>query len=151
MRRIWVFLFVILALSQYSFASFEDSLQREIRILEGTPYLWGGTSLKGVDCSGAIYYLFKKAGRPIPRMTARKMRYVLCPGKLHHYKESKRFDLVWWTFTPARPFGHVGLMDGDRLHFWQAGVKSGFSRKCFCVPGGYWDKYFSGCGTVRWN
>lgn len=127
--------------------SFSGQMGQEIKLMIGTPYVWGGESRRGADCSGAIYYLFKRAGRPFPRMTARKMRAVLCPGPLHHYRLSSLFDLVWWTFTPDRPFGHVGIMDGDRLHFYQAGVHSGFARRCFCVPGGYWDRAFAGCGT----
>ena len=64
------------------------------------------------------------------------------------WKNLREFNLVWWTITPNRQYGHVGLAEGDsEHHLWQAGVKSGFSRKQF-IKGGYWDRYYAGSGGV---
>jgi cell wall-associated NlpC family hydrolase len=40
----------------------------------GTPYVWGGDSPKGFDCSGLTHYTLKKLGRNIPRVAADQYR-----------------------------------------------------------------------------
>ena len=126
--------------------TFEIRLAKAIIRLVGTRYKFGGTSLRGVDCSGAVYYLFKTAGKPIPRMSAWKMHSLY--GKGYHYSRSRKYDLVWWTITPRRPYGHVGVMDGDHKHFWHSSSRKGFCQDAF-KEGRYWDKFFADCGKIK--
>ncbi|MFF2458025.1 LysM peptidoglycan-binding domain-containing protein [Peribacillus simplex] len=45
-------------------------LVSEAKKLIGTPYSWAGASPSGFDCSGFIYYTFKKAGYDVPRLSS---------------------------------------------------------------------------------
>lgn len=73
----------------------------------GTPYLWGGRTSFGLDCSGLIQLSLEAAGRRCPRDT--DMQQAELGKPVDDLGPRKRGDLVFWK-------GHVGVMlDPDRL------------------------------------
>jgi gamma-D-glutamyl-L-lysine dipeptidyl-peptidase len=45
---------------------FDDVLE-VARTWLGTPYVWGGLTRYGIDCSGLVHLSFRRAGRKVPR------------------------------------------------------------------------------------
>jgi cell wall-associated NlpC family hydrolase len=74
------------------------------RFLE-TPYLWGGRSGFGIDCSALVQLALMMVGRSAPRDS--DMQAAI--GTAIPREELRRGDLVFWK-------GHVGIMeDGETL------------------------------------
>lgn len=70
----------------------------------GVPYVWGGTSPKGFDCSGFTQYVYRKAGVYLPRTSSQQGR----TGTKVSKSELRAGDLVLFP-------GHVGMYIGDDL------------------------------------
>lgn len=80
----------------------------------GVPYVWGGTTPEGFDCSGLVQYVFREAGIKLPRTSAEQ-------GKVGEYIEKedlKPGDLVCFP-------GHIGIYigEGQFLHAPDVGQK----------------------------
>lgn len=73
----------------------------------GVPYVWGGTSPNGFDCSGFVNYVFRKNGTALPR-TAHDIYKSL--GTL--MKNPQKGDLVFFSSGGSR-ITHVGIYVGD--------------------------------------
>ena len=83
----------------------------------GTPYLWGGTSPKGFDCSGLVHYIYQKQGVSIPRNSREQF------SRLPVANNPQPGDLVF--FRRNGVINHVGLYlgGGKMLHAPQTGAK----------------------------
>lgn len=71
----------------------------------GTPYVYGGSSPAGFDCSGFTAYVFAQVGVSIPRSSSAQRN----AGRVVSAAEARPGDLVWWP-------GHVGIYTGNGQH-----------------------------------
>jgi len=91
--------------------------------LVGTPYLWGGTSAFGVDCSGLVQLALRMAGQTVLRDTP--MQQLSIGAVIEPDRDGlQRGDLVFWP-------GHVAILVDDGQTILHA---SGHSMDVACEP-----------------
>ena len=72
----------------------------------GTPYVMGGTSPSGWDCSGYTSFVYGKVGVDLPRTSSAQKG----AGQVVSASEAKAGDIIW---SP----GHVGIYAGDGMMY----------------------------------
>ncbi|MBT2659399.1 LysM peptidoglycan-binding domain-containing protein [Bacillus sp. ISL-18] len=72
--------------------------------LIGTPYVWGGSTASGFDCSGFIYYVANKAGKSLPRTSA--AGYY---DRTYYVNSPKAGDIVFFENTYKQGISHLGI------------------------------------------
>ncbi len=94
----------------------EESLLATARKLLGTPYMWGGASIKHFDCSGFTQFVYRQAGIVLPR----NAREQIFTGEEipYDFAQMRPGDLLFYG-TPASPgrrmvVSHVAMYFGDR-------------------------------------
>lgn len=95
-----------------------DALQQRVcdlaKTFLGIPYVWGGKSPKGFDCSGLVQKVFNLVGTNLPRDS--KDQFLI--GKAVDKHEIMKGDLVFFSENNSSQITHVGiaLNETDFIH-----------------------------------
>lgn len=107
---------------------------------KGVPYVFGGTTTKGFDCSGYVQYVFKDCKARLPRLADEQA----LQGIFVTQKQLRPGDLVFFT-TYAAGASHVGIYAGDG-QFWSASSSKGVILSS--LKDDYWKQRYYGARRV---
>lgn len=88
-----------------------DAVVAEARKYLGVPYVWGGTSPTGVDCSGLVQLVYKNLGIDLPRVSYQQAE---AGEPVASMAEAKPGDLIAWD-NSSRNNGvdHIAIYIGN--------------------------------------
>lgn len=75
----------------------------------GIPYVYGGSSTSGFDCSGLVQYVTRECGYSIARTASKQYNY----GTYVEKEDLQPGDLVFFANTYTSGISHVGIYAGD--------------------------------------
>jgi peptidoglycan hydrolase-like protein with peptidoglycan-binding domain len=120
-------------------AAFVTNLVAEAANLVGVPYLWGGTTPRGFDCSGFLQYVFRQQGITIPRTAAQQFNF----GRT--VSQPAVGDVVFFeTYAPGP--SHNGIYIGNN-QFVHSGSSTGVT--IASMNNSYWSKRYLGAKRLH--
>ncbi len=93
----------------------KNNLLEYSKKLIGIPYLWGGTSTKGFDCSGFTKTLYSMNGYVIPRDASQQINEGLTVDSLRDWSNLQVGDLLFFGYERdgRTRIDHVAMWVGD--------------------------------------
>jgi len=103
----------------------EENLIKTSKSLMGLPYLWGGTSPKGVDCSGYTKTIYFLNGIIIPRDASQQVHTGKLVDSTRNFENLIPGDLLFFgraaTDSTAERVVHVGMWIGNNQFIHSSG------------------------------
>lgn len=87
----------------------ESAVVDSARKYLGTPYVWGGTSPSGFDCSGFVQYVLAENGKSVPRTSQEQF----ASGQAVDKSNLQAGDLVFYNWSGGTEATHVGIYEGN--------------------------------------
>lgn len=114
---------LLTTISNIAVSSEAESVVEYAKQFLGVPYVYGGTSPSGFDCSGLVYYVYKEFGIALERVAYNQ---YYSNGTYVSKSDLAVGDLVFFS-SNSSSVGHVGMYigDGQFIH-----ASSG---SCYCV------------------
>ncbi|AQS93678.1 glycoside hydrolase [Polaribacter sp. BM10] len=95
----------------------KENVEKVAKKLEGFPYLWGGTSSKGIDCSGFTKMVYLMNGFVIPRDASQQINAGKEVDEKLNFENLEKGDLLFFgteaTESKKRRVVHVGIWLGN--------------------------------------
>lgn len=93
-----------------------NKIIKESNTYLGTPYLWGGTTKNGIDCSAFVKNVYLSIGIKLPRVSQNQAKV----GKTITLDKIRKGDLIFFETDKNRPntVSHVGIYlgSGNLIH-----------------------------------
>ena len=109
-----------------------ESILKKAKEFTGVPYLWGGKTNRGLDCSGFTQVVYLMRHIPLPRDAAQQINVGRMLGLLGDFSDVLPGDLLFFMGSHGRII-HVGISTGGD-HFIHATIREGIQETSIFEP-----------------
>ena len=111
------------------------------KIYLGVPYVWGGSTPNGFDCSGFVQYVFAKHGISLPRTSKQQWTVGTSVSKSNLVPG----DLVFFANTYTSGVSHLGIYMGSGQFIHASSSKGVIISE---LSNSYWSSHYHGAKRI---